>query len=232
MTVGTTDDFFSVRVCFATLDQLAGCLVMHLLIHVNLDDPVPATGYNGMIVAAITDKGHLTVGLCVLLEVHDGNARLKIVDLEFTLMAANNQFSMFLIQHHLCDLSREHILHDSDGLAITCIPYLDVDIASDKYLEALLREEGTAHRLVVGEVWHERPSVLEHCEIARTNDETSVLGHCANALDLCGVLDIECLHAALGEYVPKLDATLRVGRNETVQIRKAVDADERMFVPF
>lgn len=53
----------------------------------------------------------------------------------------------------------------------------------------------------------------------------------ADALDLVGALDVECLDAAVIKDVPELDHALRVCRDKTVKVGKAVDANKRVFVP-
>ena len=56
MTVGAAGQIFLVGLWLSSLDTLARSHMSNHLVHVHLDGTIPATGYNCMIVAAITDE--------------------------------------------------------------------------------------------------------------------------------------------------------------------------------
>jgi len=57
-----------------------------------------------------------------------------------------------------------------------------------------------------------------------------MLGHSSNAFDLVGILDKECLDAAVVEYVPKLHHSFRVSCDKAVEVGQDIDADKRVLM--
>jgi len=72
--VSTADDVFLVCIGLAALNKIRRCLVVHLLIHVDLDNLVPSACNDCMIFTAIADKGDLTVKRVMFFQVEDGHA--------------------------------------------------------------------------------------------------------------------------------------------------------------
>ena len=64
-------------------------------------------------------------------------------------MTADNKLSMLLIKDHLRDFCAEYILDHTNRLASSSIPNFDILFASDKNLKTFLREDCTAHGLVI-----------------------------------------------------------------------------------
>ena len=134
---------------------------------------------------------------------------------------------MILIEDHLCNFCRKHILDDSDGFAGSSIPDLDVLLTSDENLKALITEERALDCLIIGEVRKEGPGVLEDCELTCTTDQSPMLGYSPDALDLMRVFigDVESLNATVVLNVPQFDHTFGISRDETIQVRKAINSD-------
>ena len=82
----------------ATLHKLAGCLVMHLLIHMNLYSLIPAAGDDCMILTTVADERNLAITWIVLFKVENMNTRLHVINFELALRASNNHFAMVLIK--------------------------------------------------------------------------------------------------------------------------------------
>ena len=123
-----------------------------------------------------------------------------------------------LVEDHLCDIRREHVSDDADGLARTSVPDLDAPLAGHKYFQALLAEQGAANWLIVSELGDERPSILKDREGATATDQAAMLGHGLDALDLVCVRHVESLNTAVVHDAPELYHALLVGCDEAVQI--------------
>jgi len=145
-------------------------------------------------------------------------------------MTAKNQFAMVLIEDHMRDVSREHILDDSNRLAGPCIPNLDILLASYEDFKSFLAKLGAADCLVVGEIGDERPRVLEDGEVTSSTDQASMLRHGSDTLNFANVVNVESLDAAVVQNAPHLDHSFGVSSDEAVQVREAIDADQTVLV--
>lgn len=118
--ISAADDVLLVSVSFTTLDKLTRCLVVHLLIHMDLDGLIPAAGDDRVVTTtSIANKADLAITKVMLFKAKDFDARLQVIELELTLRATNDHLAMTLIEGHARDLVayREHILHNADRLA-------------------------------------------------------------------------------------------------------------------
>ena len=75
-------------------------------------------------------------------------------------MTSNNQFSVMLIDLHLCDLRLKYILDDTDWHARPCIPNLNRFVSSNIYLKSLVTENSATDGTVISDIWLERPLIL------------------------------------------------------------------------
>jgi len=141
---------------------------------------------------------------------------------------------MVFIKYHLRNFCRrlEDILNNSNRLTSSGVPNLDTVFSSNINLETFLTKTSAADCFVIGILRNEGPRILKHGKIARTTDQTTMFGHGSDTFDFVGVGDIECLNTAVVENVPELDHTLRISRYETVQVRKTIDSNQRVLMPY
>ena len=137
---------------------------------------------------------------------------------------------MMLIKYHLCKFTVEYILDNSDRLASSGIPNLDVSLTSYKDLHTFLTETCTTDCLVVGELRLKRFRILEDSEDTGSSNEATMLWDSSDTLDFVCIGHIEGLLAAVIEDVPQLNDTFGICSYERVKIRQAVDSNQRVLV--
>ena len=137
---------------------------------------------------------------------------------------------MIFIQDHLRDVRCEHVLDDSNWFSRSGIPDLDALFSSNVDFKSLLTKPCTANDFIVRVVWNEGPRVLEDSEVSGTTDQAPMLGNGSYALYFIRVRHVESLNTTVVKYVPELDHALGICRDEAVEIRQAVDANEGMLV--
>lgn len=71
VTICSTDYILFVGVGFATLYEVFCCLVVNLLIHVHFDGAIPATCYDCVIFATVSDERYLTIERVMFLKIKD-----------------------------------------------------------------------------------------------------------------------------------------------------------------
>ena len=230
MSIGATDNVFLMTVGLTSLDHLARLMRQHF-VHVHLDCAIPAGSDNCVVVASIGNERDLTIKWVMFLEFQCHHTRLQVKDLELTLVTADDQFTMMLVEDHLGDFCCENILDHSDRFACFCFPNLDILLSGHENLESFLAKEHLADSLIISIVWDEGPGILEDSELTGATDQPSVLGYGSDAFDLnVGISDIESLNTAVIEDVPDLDHALGVSSYETVETGKAIDTNKRMLV--
>ena len=133
-------------------------------------------------------------------------------------MTANDELPVMLVEHHLCDIRREHVPDDTDRLTRTRIPDLDAPLAGHEYFQALLAEQSAANWLIISELWDERPCIFKDRKGATTADKAAMLWHGLDAFDFVRVRHVKSLDTAVIHYTPKLHHALLVGCDEAVQI--------------
>ena len=236
VSITATDDVFLVALGFASLDHLGRRLRAHHLIHVDLDRAVPSAGDNCVVFSAVPDERNLSFGV-VRLKLLIHNSRLQVKDPEVAMVAAYDELAVVFVEDHLCDFIVEDVFDDAYWLARASVPDLNIPLAGYEDFQPFLAKNNPAHGLVVCELGLEGPCVLEDSEVTGANDQTAMLRHGADGLNLVCVRHIERLNTAVVEDVPQLDHGLdigpaRVGSYETIEIVEAIHTYQWVVMAF
>ena len=131
------------------------------------DSAVPASCDYCKIITTISDERNLSIRI-MRFKLMCLNPTQEIKHLDLSLGRTNDQFSMILIELHVCDVRFvifEHIFENSYRLACLCIPNFDRSLSSYVNFEVLIAKLGAADWVIVGDIRNERPLVLENFKL-------------------------------------------------------------------
>ena len=202
----------------------------------DLDGAVPSTSDNCVVVSAVTDERNLSFSV-VRLQLLIHNSRLQVEDPEMAMVAAHDELAMVFVEDHLCDFIVEDVFDYAYRLARPSVPHLNILLTSYEDFQPFLAKNNSANGLIICKLGLEGPCVLEDSEVAGTNDQTAMLRHSADGLNLVCVRHIERLNTAVVEDVPQLDHGLDigpagVGSYETIEIAEAIHTYQRIIMAF